>query len=552
MKHRVLRQGSSAQFPVRHRVLRQVKTSFTEYVNCLKDYMNDPRREEPLIGLEHVVEIRFIGRKTPRYECRLCGCKAEVGPMIEHLTGYKHRRQYITKEFPDKMRRKPTDTKICKVAFFKQIAGELEMSEGLKMYQIGGYVIPAPSPPLKKKARLEDDYKYENDPVRKQKALEFLETFHITSDSEATLVVHITQELTEALKAFCEKKAADNYTNSSGPMVSVPQDEFPEWKSVPEHYGPDGEYKGSSDQNQGFLSQYEECSEDASFAPAHSDSYQADGGSSSCHLRSDNFAVMPPLREFPAVAPYSPVSGISEWLGQLRSSMLCGNSAAVASSYEASLVKEYSAEYISSDVQGSELLDNRLSFGWENTKWSNQQICTKATHVSDRELPYPDSSASYPSTGRYATNYPPQNYSSYKNNESVNSGTSSANSAVSGRGGSRWHQDTRWNNNSSWKQESRCQGFRYQQSGYQTDWSSYQDSFSGSGSYQDHQQFRSSEGMFDGVNVGLAPDAVNRLLGKDVPTMTSMLKELAPYYPGLQKINTQTFVNVLIETREKD
>lgn len=33
------------------------------------------------------------------------------------------------------------------------------------------------------------------------------ETFHITSDSEATLVVHITQELTEALKAFCEKKA---------------------------------------------------------------------------------------------------------------------------------------------------------------------------------------------------------------------------------------------------------------------------------------------------------------------------------------------------------
>lgn len=34
------------------------------------------------------------------------------------------------------------------------------------------------------------------------------ETFHITSDSEATLVVHITQELTEALKAFCEKKAA--------------------------------------------------------------------------------------------------------------------------------------------------------------------------------------------------------------------------------------------------------------------------------------------------------------------------------------------------------
>ncbi|XP_066040958.1 uncharacterized protein [Chamaea fasciata] len=548
------------QVPRKYRVLRQVKRAFTGYITCLKDFMNDPRREEPLIGLEHVVEIRFKGRKEPRYECRLCGCNTEVAPMIEHLSGYKHRREYISKEFPDKMRRRPTDIKKCKVSFLRRIAEELEKSEGLKMYQIEGYERPATSSPLKKKARLEDDYKHENDPVRKQKALEFLETFHITSDSEATLVVHITQELMEALKAFCEKKAADNYTDSSGPLVSVSQDEFPERKSIPEHYGSDGDYKGSSDWNQGFLSQYEEYSEAASFAPVHSHSYQADGGSSSCHLRSDNFAMVSPLRDS-AVDPYSPVSGISEGLRQLRNSVFCRNLAAGASSYETSLVKEYSAEYISTGVQGSEHLDNRLSFGWENTKWRNQQACTKVTHVGDQELPYSDSSASYPSSGRYSTNYTPQNYSSYNNSESVNTGTPSANSAVSGRGGSRWHQDTRWNEwsedsrwnqNSGWKQESRCQGFRYQISGYQRDWSSHQDSFSGSGSYQDHQHFRSSEEMFDGVDVGLAPNAVNRLLGKDVPTMTSMLKQLAPYYPGLQKINTQTFVNVLIETREKD
>ncbi|XP_039911375.1 uncharacterized protein LOC120748723 isoform X2 [Hirundo rustica] len=536
-----------------------MKKPFRGNITSLKDFMNDPKREEPLIGLEHVVEIRFEGRREPRYECRLCGYNTEVAPMIEHLSGYKHRREYICKEFPDKMRRRPTDIKKCKISFLRQIAEELEKSEGLKMYQIEGYARPATSSPLKEKARLEDDYKHENDPVRKQKALEFLETFHITSDSEATLVVHITQELVEALKAFCEKKAADNYTDSLGPLVSVPQDEFPESKSVPEHYGPDGEYKGSSDWNQGVLSQYEEYSEDASFAPAHSHSYQADGGSSSCHLRSNDFAMMPPLRDSTAVDPYNPVSGISEGLRQLRNSVFCRNSAAGASSYQTSLVQEYSAEYISSDVQGSELLDNRLSFGWENTKWKNQQECTQARHIIDQELPYPNSSASYPSSGRYSTNYASQNYSSYTN-ESANTGTS-ANSAVSGRGGFRWHQDTRWNEwnensrwnkNSSWKQESRCRGFRYQISGYQRDWSSHQDSFSGSALYQDHQQFRSSEEVFDGVDVGLAPNAVNRLLGKDVPTMTSMLKQLAPYYPGLQKINTQTFVNVLIETREKN
>ncbi|XP_014111584.1 PREDICTED: uncharacterized protein LOC102111982 isoform X2 [Pseudopodoces humilis] len=533
------------QVPMKYRVLRRVKRKFTGYVTYLKDFMNDPRREEPLIGLEYVVEIRFEGRREPRYECRLCGCNTEVAPMIEHLSGYKHRREYISKEFPDKMRRKPSDAKECKVSFLKRIAGELEKSEGLKMYKIEGYTRPATSSPSKKKARWEDDYKHENDPVRKQKALEFLETFRITSDSEATLVVHITQELMEALRAFCEKRAADNYTNSVGPLMSVPQDKFPERENISEHYGPDGEYKGSSDWNQGFLSQYEECSEDFSFAPAHSNSYHAYDGSYSCHLRSEDFAMMPPLRDSPAVEPDNPVSGISEWLRQLRNSV----SVAGASSYTTGPVKEYSAEYISSDVQGSELLDNRFSFGRENTKWRDQQACTDSRHISDQELPYPSSSASYPSSARYSTNYASQNYSCYTNSESVNTCTSLANSGVSERGGSRWHQDTRWN---EWKQESRCQGFRYQKSGYQRDWSSHQDSFCGSGSYQDHQQFRNSEEIFDGVDAGLAPNTVNRLLGKDVPTMTRMLKQLAPYYPALQKINIQTFINVLIETREKD
>ncbi|KFO65895.1 hypothetical protein N302_10352, partial [Corvus brachyrhynchos] len=163
-----------------------------------------------------------------------------MAPMIEHLSGYKHRREYISKEFPDKIRRKPTDVKECKVSFFRRIAGELEKSEGLKMYKVIG--------------------------------------------------------------------------------SKLPQDEFPEGKSNPEHYGPDGEYEGSSDWNQGFLSQYEECSEDASFAPAHSNSYQTDDGSSSCHLRSDDFAMVSLLRDSPAVEPDGPVSGISEWLRQLRHS----------------------------------------------------------------------------------------------------------------------------------------------------------------------------------------------------------------------------------------
>ncbi|XP_035754875.1 uncharacterized protein LOC118452780 isoform X4 [Egretta garzetta] len=570
---------------MKYETQRPVKRGLTKDITCLKDFMNDPKREEPLVGLEHVVEIRFEGRKEPHYECRLCGFNTEMAPMIEHLSGYKHRRAYISKEFPDKMKRKTTDVKECKVSFLRRIAGELEKTEGLKMYKIEGYIRPSTSPPSKKKARWEDDFKHENDPVRKQKALEFLETFHITSDSEATLVVHITQGLTEALKAFCEKKAAVNYTNSLRPLMSISQGEFPGRKSIPKHYKPYGKskvpfiysftYAGNCNWNQGFLSQYEECSADASFAPANSYSYQTGDGSSSYGLRPNDFATMSALRDSFALQTRSPASGISEWLRQFSRSASGSNSAGGASSYETSPVSEYSAEYMSNDVRGNKLSDNRISYGRESTSWRNQQECLKARSLSNQGLPYPNS-ASYPSSGRYSTNYPSQSYSSYENDESVDTCTFSANSAVSGRGGSRWHQDSRWNENSrwdwdsrwnqssswnqesswneesSWNQESRCQGFRHRNSGYRNDWGSHQYSFSGSGSYRDYQPFQSSDKMFDEDAVGLAPNILNRLRGKDIPTMTRMLKQLAPYYPALQKLNIQMLVNVLVETRGKD
>ncbi|KFQ71128.1 hypothetical protein N335_01324, partial [Phaethon lepturus] len=164
-----------------------------------------------------------------------------MAPMIEHLSGYKHRRAYISKEFPDKMKRKTTDVKECKVSFLRRIAGELEKTEGLKMYKVTG--------------------------------------------------------------SKCK--------------VS---DEFPGRKSIPKHYKPYGKSKGNSNWNQGFLSQYEEHSADASFAPAISYSYQTDDGSSSCGLRSNDFAMISALRDSFALQAGSPASGISEWLRQFSRS----------------------------------------------------------------------------------------------------------------------------------------------------------------------------------------------------------------------------------------
>ncbi|XP_021242066.1 uncharacterized protein LOC110393493 [Numida meleagris] len=534
---------------------RPVKRGLMKEITCLKDFINDPKREEPLVGLEHVVEIRFEGRKEPHYECKLCGFNTEMAPMIEHLSGYKHRRAYISKEFPDKIKRKATDVKECKVSFLKRIAGELEKTEGLKMYKIEGYIRPTTSPPSKKKARWEDDHKHENDPFWKQKALEFLETFHITSDSEATRVVRVTQELTEALKSFCEKKAAVNYTNRLRPLMSVSRGGFPARKNFSKPYKPYGKYKGNSKWNQGFFSQYEQCDGDDSFAPANSHSYQMDDGSSSYGLRPADSAMMSALRDSLALQTGSSAGGMSEWLRQFSQSASNSNPALRASSYVTSSVSEYSVEYMSKDVQGDKLPDNRMPYGREGTSWRNHQTCTKARSISDQRLPYPNSS--YPSSGRYSTNYFSQSYFSYKSDGFVNSCTSSTNSAFSRRGGSRWNQHSRWNRRpnwnresswnqesnwnresswnqeSNWNWESKCQEYRHEKSSYKNDRGSHRYSFLGSGSYRDNEQFRSSDKMFDEDAVDPAPNILNRLEGNDTPTMTRVFRQLASCYPAL-------------------
>ncbi|OXB57280.1 hypothetical protein ASZ78_000838, partial [Callipepla squamata] len=260
------------------------------------------------------------------------------------------------------MKRKTTDVKECKVSFLKRIAGELEKSEGLKMYKIEGYVRPSTSPPSKKKARWEDDHKHENDPFWKQKALEFLvrmsndcdknlETFRITSDSEATRVVRVTQELTEALKSFCEKKAAVNYTNRLRPWMSASRGGFPGRRNFSRPYKPYGKYRGNSNWNQGFSSQYEQCAADGSFAPANTHGYRTDDGSSSYGLRPADSAVMSALRDSLALQTGSSAGGMSEWLRQFSQSASNSNPALGGSSYVTGSVSEYSAEYMSKDEQ---------------------------------------------------------------------------------------------------------------------------------------------------------------------------------------------------------
>ncbi|XP_069476639.1 uncharacterized protein [Ambystoma mexicanum] len=176
----------------------------------LKDYMDEPVRE-PLIGLEHVQEYSVKGKVEPNYHCELCNFKTELAPMIEHLNGFKHRRAYISKEFPFLLKA-PPGQKEDKVQFLRRMAADIERDEGLKMYRMD---LLAKKKKLKslldirpdeidiKRSRW--DNLVPNNEALKSKAVQAVESYEVDSDSEALLVMTITQDLTENLKTYCLK-----------------------------------------------------------------------------------------------------------------------------------------------------------------------------------------------------------------------------------------------------------------------------------------------------------------------------------------------------------
>ncbi|XP_074844021.1 uncharacterized protein LOC142009615 isoform X2 [Carettochelys insculpta] len=492
--------------------------------------MKDPQREEPLVGLEHVVEIRFEGRKEPRYECKLCEFNTELAPMIEHLSGYKHRRAYISKEFPEKMKRDPSGVKEDKVSFLRRVAREIEKTEGLKMYKNEGVERPSTSPSTAKKKSRWDDGNRENDPVRKQKALEYLETFRVTSDREATLIVGITQDLTEALKTFCNKKAVVNYANSLKPMM-LSQHKLSAAKTAPKpstSYGSSRGNSGNANWNQDFSSQRPKraqftsrSDEKTSRTTGRSYSYRRDDGSSSYGLRSNDWAT--PGNSF-ALQTEAFATGPNEWQKSFNHSASVTSKFTSVEDPSSCFTRSgsgYSTEYKS--FQGNQTApENRMAYGSGSRNWKSKGAFTNDRNLPDQRSSYSASTATYRSSGGYSTNNPLQGGSSYYRDGSANSTSSS-------RGGSSWSEES-----------------RYQKSNFETDSALFHSS-SVRKSCRDYQPPRRElDNRFE--------DASGRtstfLQGKDVSVMPEMLKPPAPYYPALENINIETLIKVLIETRQ--
>ncbi|KAJ7313475.1 hypothetical protein JRQ81_004878 [Phrynocephalus forsythii] len=503
--------------PVVHEDPRSVKRPFSKHIRSLKDLMKDPKREEPLVGLEYILEIRFQGRKMPFYECQLCHFNMELLPMIEHVTGQKHRKRYLTKHYPEKVKRNPNDCKEDKNSFFKRISREVEKTEGLKMYKRETHERPSvATTPAEKKARFSRGYRPENDPVRRQKALEYMENFEIKSDQEAALVISLAQSLSKDLKAFCERIATLNYIKTLPSLLSpeITENQYNPINSIENYQDQPGDTCTVSD---GLAKLYSLLQQVPSTSHTHADSYDYQLRKPSLHgLCSKDFATVSALRSSFDTQPGGSHSGMNEWMKQFSQSASAFFQSTPAEEEFPHFRSGQRSYTMQCNQEDNIMIDNRMK------KWDN----VKVSHDSET-LPLDLNSYLPPKV--YQASYPTRRRPSRFHDEPENSDLMHPPSSSSESRGPSWPQQPDYHPSSP---ESYLESYS---------------TFSGGSSHRDYQQQNAQlDYVMDGHSSDLT-NLMNQLRGQDAATLGSMLEQLLPHYPDLQKINIHALAQALSE-----
>ncbi|XP_041100924.1 uncharacterized protein LOC121312964 isoform X2 [Polyodon spathula] len=97
----------------------------------LEQYLKNTKLNEPVIGLQYVVEFRSPNDELPpHYLCKLCEVKAKQLGFVTHITGWKHRYNYMKKKHADMV---PFDeTQVKDARMHKTIKDKAELVEHLE------------------------------------------------------------------------------------------------------------------------------------------------------------------------------------------------------------------------------------------------------------------------------------------------------------------------------------------------------------------------------------------------------------------------------------
>ncbi|XP_039592289.1 uncharacterized protein LOC120515397 isoform X2 [Polypterus senegalus] len=97
---------------------------------ALEEYVLNPERTEPIIGLQYLTEYRSPGNQHSSYLCTLCDVRSCLD-IIFHVTGAKHRHNYLKKMHPDLIPIDEQEAGLVKMhSLLKEKAEMIECKEG--------------------------------------------------------------------------------------------------------------------------------------------------------------------------------------------------------------------------------------------------------------------------------------------------------------------------------------------------------------------------------------------------------------------------------------
>ncbi|KAM4689337.1 uncharacterized protein O3C94_007441 isoform 2-T2 [Discoglossus pictus] len=180
--------------------------------NSVVDYIEDPFRTEPLVGLQYVVEVKMLGSSKVVLKCNLCICSGEVVTMIQHLIGMQHIKNYFKKHHNSLLYRLKARSKNDTIDgdLLKMHGKRIEAQEGVKKIQFE-YISSNQKQssddwkaPVESENSMLDQQKQEIiEPAdRRSLALQYSENFKIMSRTEASLVLGLTEHLNNVLNLY--------------------------------------------------------------------------------------------------------------------------------------------------------------------------------------------------------------------------------------------------------------------------------------------------------------------------------------------------------------
>ncbi|XP_078543819.1 uncharacterized protein LOC144829004 isoform X1 [Lissotriton helveticus] len=470
-------------------------------LTSLKDYINDPDRDEPLIGLKYVEEGKKIKGKR-HYRCTLCEHDMAMQIMFDHLIGHKHRRSYLNRHFPLLIKGVQAPT----VAVIKKLAKEVEEEEGIQTYATNVNIKLKPQTSKKK-------------PSEKSSEQSSLETN--PSEPMQTNADDFIENLSNQINEVAQNPVVETQPPSfqgTGNDYRTSTDRASQYKSheskTKYSSSRDSEYQSKQYKDQSS-SQYQA----GGYAKSAGDNRSSKGYESGSRHSSTGYSkdYDKSSRTYDSGSSQSG-SGYSK--GYDRSAVAYGSSTSQSSS---GYNKDYDRSARSYD-SGNNQPGSGYSKGYEGSARTYDSGTQQQTYGYNKDQ---ESSRTYESRSSLPS-------SAYNKGFGESPTTYNSSSLQSSSG-----------YNKDYGMSARTyEPASHSASGYDPGYDQRQ----ASSAVQSTQQTMPPSTATAANPGGLSPDILKILQGKDVPTVTSILSKLAQYYPPLQNVDISLLVSVLFES----